>query len=269
MAESIGLHLEGPVENMQTQLTNALIDQPDHCFLFDEVENLTRTGLLKLDTLRQIWDAAGIAIVLCGTHHLSDAIKGSNVKYHNTQIVRRLHKVDMENITQSEAFSYLCMIETEFNISIPQEVRSAMYKYCIDRNHGGLDSFMTLISSSLARLRDEWKDICYQMMAKNRKKDAEKTLQKENNKSPKLNPTQSNSINSLPSSEEDIASISNEKIYSLHNDSNGYLKFIPKVVALDLFTQIPKYTPVDVKSLEIKYLSYDIFNSIVHLKFFR
>lgn len=163
MGDAIGVHTDGSADELQLQLCKALNEAPFHCFLFDECEYLSRHDLMKIDTIRQIWDATKVPIILCGTYGLSDDIKGSQSRGHFSQIFRRLYWIKMRALAQKDVNCYLDLLEKEFAVTFAHDARSELFNHCIDKDNGGLGTFIELIKFSFSIVRPEWKDICFQL----------------------------------------------------------------------------------------------------------
>ena len=163
IASSARLSINGrhSAYELQSMLTEYLNSHKDHCFLIDESEYL---NYKKLDTVRQIWDQTSVPFVFGGTYALKDKMKtGTKSQSYNSQLYRRLYEVALECMSRQEFEEYLDCLETYYAVKILPDVRSELYDFCVDMQHGGLGIVTAIIKLAFAFLRPEWKEISKQL----------------------------------------------------------------------------------------------------------
>lgn len=158
IANSISTNVKGDTYNVQKQLTDYLISNPDHILLFDECENLHRGNVYKIDVLRQIYDESNIPMVLCGTYHLQTILAGAN--NNQPQIFRRLFKAEQKSVTKEEFTKYIDQLEKLLVIRFTTEARSELFAICTDMDNGGIGIFINLLEIALTFTRENWEEIC-------------------------------------------------------------------------------------------------------------
>ena len=164
IADAINTDVKGDNDRIQTQITAALQEDPNHCIIFDECEYLHRGNVSKIDVLRQIYDQTGVPFVLCGTYKLKNLLVGNDKDEHNQpQIFRRLLKSEFNTIKKEEILSYLDRLEKLYAVSFSQEARTQLFSLCRDRGNGGLGIFIALLELIFSIVRPEWKDITKQI----------------------------------------------------------------------------------------------------------
>ena len=164
IADAINTDVKGDNDRIQTQITAALQEDPNHCIIFDECEYLHRGNVSKIDVLRQIYDQTGVPFVLCGTYKLKNLLVGNDKDEHDQpQIFRRLLKSEFNTIKKEEILSYLDRLEKLYAVSFSQEARTQLFSLCRDRGNGGLGIFIALLELIFSIVRPEWKDITKQI----------------------------------------------------------------------------------------------------------
>lgn len=159
IANSINTHVKGDTYTVQKQLTEALINDPNHILLFDECENLHRGNVSKIDVLRQIYDESNVPMVLCGTYKLKNVLSGANDN-NQPQIFRRLFKAEFKSASKEEFTKYLDILEELLLLRFTADVRNELFALCTDMENGGLGIFIYLLENMLLFVRPEWEDIC-------------------------------------------------------------------------------------------------------------
>lgn len=169
IAKAIGVRVTNDNDQMQEMIEEALQENPNYCFVFDEVEYLANGNCNKLDVIRQIADDSDVSIVLCGTYELQDMISGEQKsrrkKNHNrSQLHRRLRLAEFQIVEEDEVYNYLALLEDKYNVSFDPKVKSELVTQCRDRQNGGLGNFIEIIELLFSEVRPEWKAISYQLI---------------------------------------------------------------------------------------------------------
>ena len=164
IAKAVGVRVTDNNDQMQALIQERLKNNPNYCFVFDEVEYLANGNCKKLDVLRQIYDDTDVSIVICGTYELKDLISGerksNQKKNHNrSQLFRRLRLAEFGLIDEKEIYEYLQVLEKEFAVRFDSKVKSALITQCRDRSSGGLGNFIELIELIFSQVRPEWQAI--------------------------------------------------------------------------------------------------------------
>lgn len=169
IAKAVGVRVTDNNDQMQALIQEQLNNNPNYCFVFDEVEYLANGNCKKLDVLRQIYDDTDTSIVICGTYELKDMISGerksNQKKNHNrSQLFRRLRLAEFGLIDENEIYDYLQVLEKEYAVRFDSKVKSALVSQCRDRQNGGLGNFIELIELLFSQVRPEWKAISYNLI---------------------------------------------------------------------------------------------------------
>ena len=169
MAKAIGVRVTNDNDQMQEMIEESLQDNPNYCFVFDEVEYLANGNCNKLDVIRQIADDSDVDIVLCGTYELQDMISGEQKsrrkKNHNrSQLHRRLRRAEFQIVEEAEVYDYLSLLENLYHITFDAKVKAELVTQCRDRQNGGLGNFIEIIELLFSQVRPEWKTISYQII---------------------------------------------------------------------------------------------------------
>ena len=159
IARCINTHVKGDPYTVQQQVTEALVNDPNHILLFDECENLHRGDVSKIDVLRQIYDVSDVNMVLCGTHKLHSLLSGAN-DHNQPQIFRRLLKAEFGVTTKQEVTDYLDQLENLLHIRFTSDARNELFTLCTDVENGGLGIFIAMLELMFSIIRPEWKEIC-------------------------------------------------------------------------------------------------------------
>lgn len=159
IANCINTHVKGDTYTVQKQLTEALINDPNHILLFDECEYLHRGNVNKIDVLRQIYDESNIPMVMCGTYQLQNVLSGAN-DHNQPQIFRRLFKAEFKSTTKDEFTKYIDQLEELLLLRFTADVRNELFALCTDMENGGLGIFIYLLENMLLFVRPEWEEIC-------------------------------------------------------------------------------------------------------------
>lgn len=172
IAKAIGVRITDNNDQMQELIQVQLKNNPNYCFVFDEVEYLANGNCKKLDVLRQIYDDTDVSIVICGTYELKDMIAGerkSNKKqnHNRSQLFRRLRLAEFTMIDESEIYNYIAQLEKEYAVIFDSKVKSELVSQCRDRQNGGLGNFIEIIELLFSQVRPEWKAISHQLIREN------------------------------------------------------------------------------------------------------
>ena len=169
LANAVGTRIIGDNDELQSRIVEALKSDPNHCFVFDEAENLACGNGSKIDVLRQITDDTGVPIIICGTYELKDLISGNRDKHkkqnHNRpQMFRRLRKEEFTRIEVTEVSDYLSSLEKQYAVKFEEPVKQLLISHCRDRQSGGLGNFIEIIELLFSFVRPEWENISYQII---------------------------------------------------------------------------------------------------------
>lgn len=169
IANAIGVRIVGDNDEVQNRIQEELQNNPNYCFVFDEVEYLVNGNGNKIDVLRQIYDETSVSFVICGTYVLKDLISGErkrkSTKTHNRpQIFRRLRKAEFERIKEEEVAAYISELERQYAVRFEAPAKSVLISHCRDRQSGGLGNFIEIIELLFSVVRPEWETISYQII---------------------------------------------------------------------------------------------------------
>jgi DNA transposition AAA+ family ATPase len=138
IAQTFDLTLSGTMFRRQQQLIAAL-QGTDAMLLLDEAEFLKTWNIKKLEVLREIWDAIGIPIVLCGTDGLKDVLTRGTGRDNCAQLYRRCWQGMTSGISADEMNNIL----GEYTIS--NDAAKILTQMAVDHRHGGMgNAFETL-----------------------------------------------------------------------------------------------------------------------------
>ena len=138
IADTFDLTLKGTMFRRQQQLINELRGS-DAILLMDEAELLKTWNVKKLEVLREIWDAIGIPIVLCGTDGLKDVLTRGTGRDNCAQLYRRCWQGVTSGIGEDEMSAIL----GEYEMST--DAAKALTQLAADFRHGGMrNAFETL-----------------------------------------------------------------------------------------------------------------------------
>lgn len=138
IGDAFGLTLTGSMFRRQQQLINQLRGT-EAMLLLDEAEFLKTWNIKKLEVLREIWDAIGIPIVLCGTEGLERVLTRGTGRDNCAQLYRRCWQGVTSGISGSE------MNDILGDYQIAQEAAQTLIKMATDHKHGGMgNAFETL-----------------------------------------------------------------------------------------------------------------------------
>ena len=150
MANALGIRIVGGNDELQARIEKKLQENPKCVFVFDEAEYIAHGSGVKLDTLRQIYDASSVPIIIAGTYELKDIISGEKkenrkLSHNKPQIFRRLRKEEFERIDSGEIYNYLVELEKQYAVVFDKEVVKELVNLCRDRQNGGLGNFIEVI----------------------------------------------------------------------------------------------------------------------------
>jgi len=111
----------------------------DAMLLLDEAEFLKTWNIKKLEVLREIWDAIGIPIVLCGTDGLKDVLTRGTGRDNCAQLYRRC----WQGVTSGISAAEMDAILGEYEMS--PDAAKTLTQMAVDHKHGGMgNAFETL-----------------------------------------------------------------------------------------------------------------------------
>jgi DNA transposition AAA+ family ATPase len=138
IADTFSLSLRGTMFRRQQQLMDALRGT-DAMLLLDEAEFLKTWNIKKLEVLREIWDAIGIPIVLCGTDGLKDVLTRGTGRDNCAQLYRRC----WQGVTSGISAAEMDAILGEYEMS--PDAAKTLTQMAVDHKHGGMgNAFETL-----------------------------------------------------------------------------------------------------------------------------
>ena len=142
IGEAFGLTLKGTMFRKQQQLIDALRGT-NAMLLLDEAEFLKTWNIKKLEVLREIWDAIGIPIVLCGTDGLKDVLTRGTGRDNCAQLYRRCWQGVTSGISEDEMDSILG------NYNITTDAARTLIKLAVDHRHGGMGNAFEMLRIAL------------------------------------------------------------------------------------------------------------------------
>lgn len=146
IARAINVTVYGGNNQRFEQLAEALKSHPA-TLIIDETENLiTRSSIAKIQILRQLHDAAGTAIIFCGTPDLKDLItRGPSGRDNLSMIYRRIvYCYELVGIKSKEAEDILSRYE------MIHGAREELMKIATNVNKGGIGILSNVLNRCLA-----------------------------------------------------------------------------------------------------------------------
>lgn len=142
IADAVGLTVKGTMFRRQQQLISALRGS-DTMLLMDEAEFLKSWNIKKLEVLREIWDAIGIPIVLCGTDGLKDVLTRGTGRDNCAQLYRRCWQGVTSGITEAEMNAILGDYE------LAPDAARTLTQMATDHRHGGMGNAFEMLRIAL------------------------------------------------------------------------------------------------------------------------
>ena len=146
LLELIGQAFDVPLRGSLFKRQQTLIAQlngRDAMLMLDEAEFLKSWTIKKLEVLREIWDAIGIPIVLCGTDGLKDVLTRGTGRDNCAQLYRRC----WQGTTGAMEAGEIEMILREYDIT-PDAVRE-IAQMATDHRHGGMGNAFEVLRIAL------------------------------------------------------------------------------------------------------------------------
>ena len=138
IAQAFDITLKGTLFRRQQQLIAELRGR-DAMLLLDEAEFLKKWNISKLEVLREIWDASGIPIVLCGTDGLKDVLTRGTGRENCAQLYRRCWQGMTSGISAEEMNAIL----GDYKIST--DAARALTDMAVDHRHGGMGNAFEML----------------------------------------------------------------------------------------------------------------------------
>lgn len=131
IAEAFNVAVSGSQFRRQQQLIRALVGS-NAMLLLDEAEFLKSWNIKKLEVLREIWDAIGIPIVLCGTEGLEAVLTRGTGRDNCAQLYRRC----WQGVTSGIGADEMSAILGEYQMT--QDAAQVLVRMATDHKHGGM-----------------------------------------------------------------------------------------------------------------------------------
>ncbi len=148
IGDAFGVTLKGTMYRRQQQLI-AELRGTDAMLLLDEAEFLKTWNIKKLEVLREIWDAIGIPIVLCGTDGLKDVLIRGTGRDNCAQLYRRLWQGVTSGISETEMNAILG------DYKMTAEAARVLTAMAVDHRHGGMGNAFEMLRIAMEIADDD------------------------------------------------------------------------------------------------------------------